>query len=519
MRVLLCQPLGSLREPSVHIRMCYVEPLGLEYITSALQEAGHNVRLAFPIDSIGELKREIAQDQPDVVCISVYTYARDEATTWAKTVKEISPSTIVVMGGHHPTAVPEDVLGPYVDFAVIGEGEHTITHLLEAIGKGSDPNEVQGIAYLLGTQLVRTSARPRIHDIDALPYPHRMRSFLSEAKNYQVIVPPPSKQVSLAQVFYSRGCPNNCEFCSSALTWGRTVVWRKPDIVLDEIEKLQQDYGTNVVYFPDLELNTSPKKLHELCDEFQKRNLGVSWWGLFSARNLDDDLLDHLVESGCVKISVGVEGVGDAAIQNLKSRDDLKWEYIKGRFEKAQDVGLLTRVFIMIGNEWDTVEYYEYICKELPTLAADDLRVSFTTPFPGTSLYKRYLESNKNVVPDFSMYHTEYPVLINKHMSPSELLQWKFSIIESFYQSEYFKFRVISRIKKFPNLKQPYIEYLYRLRVKGGTSNIKIDELLNVLTGQVRLEGSANPGHNKIVYSLSTPPSNPSLHPAKHFLP
>lgn len=469
--------------------MCYVEPLGIEYIASSLEAAGHDVRISFPLESMGDLREEIILYQPHIVCISVYTYARDEAMAWARSVKAISPKIIVIVGGYHPTALPEDMLGPYVDYAVIGEGEHTITCLLDTIEKGDDPCNMQGIAYLVGNRLCKTLPRQRINDIDSLPNPHRMKSILQVSKNYQIMIPPPSRQVALAQVFYSRGCPNNCEFCASSQIWGRKRIYRKPENVLDEIEDLQQQYGTNIVFFPDLELNGSSKKLHELCDEFIRRDLDICWWGLFSPRKLDNDILYHIKEAGCVKISIGIEGIGDSAFKNLKSGIDLTWDNIKERFNKAQDIGLITRALIMIGNEWDTPEYYDYICGELPTLALDDIRISFTTPFPGTSLSMKYNKAHNALSKNYSLYHTEHPILRNKYFSVSDLFEWKREIIRSFYLSENYKYRVISRVTRFPILQQPYIEYLSKLKEKGELSNNSIiDYLLHLLINKAQYE-------------------------------
>ncbi len=467
MKLLFSQPVSDLLEPSVHIRMCYVEPLGIEYLAAAAERAGHESYIEYPVFSEAEILNTVEQERPDVLAVSIYSYAFPEAARWAQRVKAALPGVVLIAGGHHPTAEPEEVLKAGYDYVVIGEGEQSLLDLLAVIESGMNGLLPAGVAALRNGQIERGAERDRIRPLDRVPWPKRLHRVLADARNFQVINPPPSQQVNLAQVSYSRGCPNKCVFCSSAQMWRRQVAWRSPSNVLDEIEYLAETFGTNVVYFPDLELNVSPRRLHELCDEFQRRRPPVHWWGLFAVKGLDLSLLTHLYEAGCVKLSLGVEAVGNEALARLCSGKAPRWEQVLDVFQMAHDIGLITRVFLMIGNSEDTPEYYQELCDEIPYLAADDMRVSFTTPFPGTELFARATEDGLLAVTDLAQYTTEKPILRNPTMTPSDMLDWRERIIDTFYGNDLYSQRTSMRVRQTPGLARSYIEYFDRLLAAG----------------------------------------------------
>ncbi len=481
MRVLFCQPVSGLLEPSVHIRMCYVEPLGIEYLAAAAEAAGHHASIEYPVIADSEIVEAVIREKPDVVAISIYTYAFREAVRWARALKDAFPEAILIAGGHHPTAEPEAVLHAGFDYVVIGEGEQSLLELLSTIQSGRRECLPNGVATMVEGRMTTGAERQRIRPLEAVPWPRRLPHILADAKNFQVIDPPPSRQVNLAQVSYSRGCPNNCAFCSSAQMWRRKVVWRRPSDVLDEVEHLVATHGTNVIYFPDLELNASAKRLHELCDEFQRRGNPIRWWGLFALRGLDRELLAHLYEAGCVKLSLGVEAIGDDALARLCAGKAPCWEDILTMFQTAHNIGLITRVFLMIGNSEDTPEYYEELCAELPRLAADDMRVSFTTPFPGTDLYRRAKRDGLLAVKDLTQYTTEKPILHNPSMTPAQMFEWRQRIIDVFYSNDLYAERTRERVWKRPALRESYLQYYDRLLNTGTLGQATIERLCSLV--------------------------------------
>ena len=472
MRALAVQPLPGLVDPGVYVRNCYMEPLGLEYVAAALRDAGHDVEVRHPVRADGEFHDIFESGTYDVVCFSVYTYALNLCYRCAEAAKRINPDVFVVFGGHHPSLMPEETLAnPAVDAVVIGEGEVTCSLLLDHWADGKSLREIPGIGYREGTAVVVNRESPRIQELDLVPWPVRDPALLRSASNYQVITPPPSGQRAVAQILYSRGCRYDCRYCTSPVMWKHDVKWRSPSSVLDEIEYLSANNGVNLFYFCDLTLNTDKDRLIELCDEFIRRRTRVAWWGLFSPDVLDAELLSALKSAGCVKLSIGVEGADPESFRFLKGARKVEWDSVARLFETAWSEDLITRGFFMIGNEWDTQDYFEKLEEYIRQVSMDDVRIGFTVPFPGTAAYAELRERGGLRSSCFEDYTTEIPVIGNR-FSSEELYEWQRRLAESLYLSPKYAERVALRCKSHPEFAPSYTEHFAFLSSQAGVSDV-----------------------------------------------
>lgn len=483
--IFLIQSLGKLDQPSGFMRTCSLEPLALEYLESSVEEIGFNPELFFGKIDIEDLLLQIEKQRPFAVCFSVYTYqyifSLEIADRIKNLAKKLDYSPYIIFGGYHPTALPDEtILNQSVDFVVIGEGEKTLQELIICLANRSELSRVKGILYEQSGQIIKTEVRERIKDIDDIPLPKRHLSILANTGQYQITYPPPSMQVNVAQVAYSRGCPFSCNFCSSENTWGKNVIWRDPIKVLDEIEMLHEKYGTNLIYFPDLTFNVNEKKVFEICDEFKKRNLPVWWWGLFRLDRLSKDMLIALKEAKCVKLSIGVETVDDDIAHNVKGDYSLVKEDYLEILRYADEIGLIIKAFLIVGFLHDTKDKILGYLEGLFELPLDEIRVTFITPFPGTKIWRDYKE---NYI-DFKMtnwenFTTEEPIILHPSLSNKELIDLRHQLVRDFYLNPKYLEHIANKICSHPNLRDSYLEYLKFLQVKDIFNNNSFDyELL-----------------------------------------
>ena len=155
-------------------------PLGLLYVAGALEKAGFPVAI---LDSyslrktLEDVKNEVRRVKPDIVGITCGSVTYPECIKAVKAVKEALPACKVIVGGWHPSYMPEALLNenPEIDYAVIGEGERAIVELASCINKGEGEAalaKIGGIAYRHEGKGVRTPSR-FIEDLDEIPYPAR----------------------------------------------------------------------------------------------------------------------------------------------------------------------------------------------------------------------------------------------------------------------------------------------------------------------------------------------------------
>ena len=122
-----------------------------------------------------DFSETLSSFRPDVVGFSVLTgeMLRD-AITMSKQVRARNGNTPVVWGGVHPTLLPfQTIVAPYIDYIVVGEGEHTFLELLRHLEDKTDIGAIPGVCYLgkEDGKPAYTGDRPFIDNLDTLPDP------------------------------------------------------------------------------------------------------------------------------------------------------------------------------------------------------------------------------------------------------------------------------------------------------------------------------------------------------------
>jgi radical SAM superfamily enzyme YgiQ (UPF0313 family) len=83
-----------------------------------------------------DLEEKVRREKPEVIGISVgCTAFIYDGMNAASLMKAISPQSIIIMGGEHPSFMAEETLRdcPAVDYICVGEGEVTMTEFLRAV--------------------------------------------------------------------------------------------------------------------------------------------------------------------------------------------------------------------------------------------------------------------------------------------------------------------------------------------------------------------------------------------------
>lgn len=166
MHILFINPPWIRRKDNVWNNVASVmPPLGLAWMASMLEREGHNVRILdahaerLDFDHLSARLHQLGHF--DLVGITASTPLISNAYIIAKLVKEHFAQTKVVLGGVHPTVLPEEVLRePAVDLVVRGEGEKTICEL----AAGKPLAQIQGISFRFNNTIRHSPERPLIKD-------------------------------------------------------------------------------------------------------------------------------------------------------------------------------------------------------------------------------------------------------------------------------------------------------------------------------------------------------------------
>lgn len=312
----------------------------------------------------------------------------------------------VIIGGIHPTLCPQEAK-LHADTVVIGEGEEAWQHFLKDYKDGS-PKEF----YKGGEMDLNLSPMPRY---DMVPDDWFNSSLFG-------------KPVYTFQ--YSRGCPHRCSFCSSSKAYGPKYRTKDNEKYLKEIEyAVERTSGNCITFFADDDLTIKKKAATELFERMTEYK--IEWIGCADiAIAQDDNLLKAIRKSGCRGVIMGLESL-DAT--NLKTIDAFKANYFKNYDESVQkiiDAGIPLFGSFIVGFDEDRLEtfdrIYSFVVKHKIPMAS----VSILAPLPGTAVLEQMKSQKRLLMEDFwDKCSGSYPLFEPKHMSPEELAEGTYNII------------------------------------------------------------------------------------------
>lgn len=419
-------------------------PLGLAYIASVLEREGFGVEIQdmnIMHGEIADFLKKVKEIQPKIVGISFMTPQVKIAGQIAEGVKAVAPSAWVVVGGPHVSAVPQEVLQQRpIDFAVIGEGEMTMLDLARVLLRtGGDFDDIHGLAFRRDGEVVLTTPRPPIMDLDSLPFPawHLLPVDKYSVRGYGGDLSKPT-----FAILSSRGCPYQCIFCDSHTVFGRKFRGRSAENILSEIIYLRDKYGATQFDMVDDTITINKERLARLCQMVIERGLNIQWMANARVNAVDYDLLRLMRDAGCVRIDFGVESGDPGVLKTIKKGITIDQARRAHRWTKK--LGIRTSSFFMVGNpgeSWSSVKQTLQLAKELKS---DFPSVGIATPYPGAELYHMAKTRGWILIDDWSKYtpsaYTEkkfQPVMRTDTMSGDDIVKAYYFLNSRFLMNKY----------------------------------------------------------------------------------
>ncbi len=362
-------------------------PLGLAYVAAALEKNGYPVEIFdnYLLErSIEEVKVEVKKRQPQIVGITCSSLTYTRCIETAKAVKEACLSCKVVVGGPHPSYMPQTVLDhKEIDYVVIGEGEQAMVKLASSIMHGEQESviaKIPGVACKIGGEIVKTASE-FISDLDTIPFPAR---HLLPMKMYDRALPYLDvKPVDTMSIL--RGCPYNCAYCETRELWGTTCRAFSPQRVVDEIKHMAENYGSKGIYFVGDNFTINKKRTSELCQLIKENKLDIKWTCETRADLISKELLVDMKSAGCQTMFFGVESGSPKIQQKLNKNIDL--QQVERTFELCRQVGIRTVTSFMLGIPGETADDMQATFKFAKHLNADWCQFNIYIACPGSRLY------------------------------------------------------------------------------------------------------------------------------------
>ncbi|MHB1341847.1 MAG: B12-binding domain-containing radical SAM protein [Coriobacteriia bacterium] len=389
-------------------------PLGLAYIAAALMDAGFTVSaIDFNVSGLN-LKRVdsmLAMDAPGIVGISATTETYPHALTIARRIKERSPKTIVVLGGPHPTIMPEVVLSDdAVDYVVVGAGEEAMVGLALYLERHEgDPEHISGLCYRDTAGRVHLNERAELPDPDDLPSPAR-ELFPTEFYHDKWNV-----------LTATGSCPYRCPFCSASALWQGRRRMRSPGRIVAELEDLRRRHGVTEVFFTDDIFTLNRHWVAGLLEAFKSMEHPVTWGCATRVDLVSPELIRSMAEAGCTGIQFGVESGSQQILDSVKG---IQKPQVLEAVRASVEAGIDAVCSFMAPFPEDTRETLQESLEFMAELheAGGRIFLSYTCPYPGTMFYEKADELGLTILTrKWEEFDAKHVVIETRHLQAAEI--------------------------------------------------------------------------------------------------
>lgn len=362
-----------------------VFPIGLAYLASPLEAAGHELQaldLCFEKEPETALAGALDAFSPNLVVLSLrnidnvtWPVCRSYLAGVKQLVARCAGRAPVVVGGSGFSLMPREILAHLgADFGVVGEGEELLPLLLERLGLGESPAGLPGVVIRGCDDFVSPCPVERI----ATP-----ARGLFDVARYQ-------REGGMANVQTKRGCPFACIYCTYPLLEGRTMRLRPISDILEELRSLRDDSGVSYVYFVDDIFNYPTDFALELCRAMTAQQLGINWSAFINPAFMSPELLDAMLAAGCDAVEYGTESGSQVMLRNLGKAFSVA--DVRSSSLLCRERGMDFAHYILFGGPGETretvLESFDLMDELEPTavIAMTGIRI-----YPGTSLYRTAL--------------------------------------------------------------------------------------------------------------------------------
>ncbi len=345
---------------------------GVSYISTVLKNAGYPVEIIdyrlknTPVEEI--LKYDNA-----VLGIATFIDSYCFLEDFIQAVRAKNKSIPIILGGPFVSSAPEALMKHLpVDYAVLGEGELTVLELMEALRKQDKDSisRIPGICYKKDGEVISTSARTQIRDLDSLP-----------VLDFN-LWPTVKAQPRLESLGFSssRGCYSKCSFCFKAMEQVRQMT---PEKFCAGVKSLVKIHGLSYAYINDLTFVIGRERTLKMCQGLKES--GIRWACSTRVENIDGDLLKIMKDSGCREIWYGFESVDQKVLDaNFKK---ITVSQIEDAVAITNQAGIKVMGNFIIGLLGETEESLEKMVRFIETRQVIPCSIKYLTPFPGTYIY------------------------------------------------------------------------------------------------------------------------------------
>lgn len=429
--------------------------LGLGYLAAVIRGDGHLVSILNCVKeqvTFDDFAALIKREQYDVIGFQVFTYDLNPVKKHLEIIDNVSPESITIAGGPHPSGDPQGTL-TYLDrlnFAFQGEAETGLPLLLKKLaGENVEYATIPGLIWR-DSGVIRENPPCFVDNLDALPMPA-----------WDLLVPETypeaphgafTRAFPTAPIIITRGCSSACTFCAGKMINGHRIRRRSLSNVIDELRCLAAR-GILEFHIEDENFTASPDYVLEFCQHLIDERLGMSW-SLPSGVRLDTltrEVVMAMSSAGCYSLAVGIEFGSDRLLRHTGKGITL--DQIRRKMQCLFRSGIKVTGFFMFGIPGETITEMKETINFALELQLDRAQFNNFIPLPGSIEWERLDNAGKLVDLNWDRFFVHDVAYVDAAFTAAELKRIQRLAILKFYLRPRILIGIIQEIRSIRHLK------------------------------------------------------------------
>jgi len=384
-------------------------PLGILAVATPLLRAGYQVRI---IDSTitPNFQKAVLNELADALCLAVSLVTGPmirETAQIAREAKKLYPDKPVVLGGWHPSLLPDQTLAAkFVDIVVKGQGEDALLEVVQRIEAGETMDGIPGVGYKQDGRLEFNAPRT-LRPIRELP---PKAYHVSDFDAYERVC-----GRRWAMYTSSLACPYSCAYCTNEGVYGRKWNALEPEQVVEETTDLVSRYRLQLLWIVDDNFLVDHERAIGIAEGLVRRGVQFDW-SIQATTNLVSRLtieeLKLLRRAGLSQIAHGAES-GSPAVLRLMNKHFQTLDTIYTAAAKLTAAGIRPSFNVIFGfpgegdaERRETVRMILDVCRRYP---GAEFWTNIFTPYPGAPVMQKAFELGIDVPKTFEGWADFFP--------------------------------------------------------------------------------------------------------------
>ncbi|HEY2013487.1 MAG TPA: radical SAM protein, partial [Bryobacteraceae bacterium] len=367
-------------------------PLGILAVSTPLLRAGYQVKI---VDSTitPHFQQRVIEELKDALCLAVSLVTGPmirETVHLAREVKKLYPDMPIILGGWHPSLLPDQTLAAdFVDAVVVGQGEEALLEVVQRIEAHESLRGIAGVGYKEDGR-IRFNPSRALRPLKEMP---PKAYHLADFDAYQRVC-----GRRWAMYTSSLACPYNCGYCTNEGVYGRKWNALDPDQVVEETTALVSRYKLELLWIVDDNFLIDRERAVGIAEGLVRRGVKFDW-SIQASTNLVCRLsveeLKLLKRSGLSQVSQGAD-TGSLKMMHLMNKDFQDLDMIYGAADKLTAAGVRPSFNLIFGypgegekERRESVALMMNICRRYP---GAEFWTNIFTPYPGSPIMQKAFE-------------------------------------------------------------------------------------------------------------------------------